>query len=49
MNKKEKTQSVEALVDSGVSACIISYDLAVKLDIEIVEKCDATLKDLSDK
>ena len=49
MDKKENTMSVEALADSGALASMLSYDLAVKLDIEILDRGDATLKDASNK
>ena len=36
---------MEALADSGVSAFIISWDLAKKLNMMVFEMGDATLKD----
>ena len=45
----EKVQTVEALADSGAAASIISWDLAKKVNMIVLDKGDATLKDASHK
>ena len=40
---------VEAMADLGSSASILSFDLAIKLGMKILDKGDATLKDASNK
>ena len=47
--KKKPPLRVEYLADSGASASIMSFDLAIKLKIKILDKRDATLKDASNK
>ena len=44
-----RVQTVEALADSGASVSLIAWNLAKKLNIEIFDKGDATLKDASHK
>ena len=44
-----KTEEVKALADSGASASIISWDPAMKVNMIMFDKGDATLKDASNK
>ena len=44
-----REQTVQALANSGVSASIISWDLAKKLNMVVFGKGDATLKNASHK